>query len=315
MASAQYEHSVVFSTIKAHKETRSGHLTTSQYLQILDSYLASAMAPLLSVNNHFVPFLIQVLSWQELHPKRKVSFLDRDEFRAVALRFLAGECDWLLLKLDRLLVFQYVESQLKFYKPALDACDGVSGFTRVDLSDLHATVRDTVVDGEVAPILAACRSASFWLQKATKFRNDVLEKYYRLCLRTAQHDYVQHFKHRVHLDDIVQVYIQAAGRALDKCDSTKGVLTTHVQYWLFTARSLLTKAEPREHQLDETLQDVHAEDDRPSLEDSQSRIQESEIIRELLALVDPHGLARVVFGIEESPSTILRATKSWPSTS
>lgn len=285
-------------------------MTTSQYLQILDSYLVLAMSPLLAVNGNFVPFIIQVLSWQELHPKRKVSFLDRDEFRAIALRFLSGEADWLKLKLDRLLVFQYIDSQLKLYQPALDASNGSTGFAGSDLSTLHAVVRDTIPDGNVQPVLAACRSASFWLAKAVQFRNEVLEKYYRMCLQTAQRDYVQHFKHRVKLDDIVQVYIQAAGRALDKCDSTKGVLTTHVQYWLFTARSVLTKGQPREHQLDETLQDVHAADDRPSLEEAHNQLQESATIRELLALVDTQGLARAVFGIEESPSTILRATQS-----
>lgn len=309
-SSAAYEHSKVFAQIKAVKETIKGNLTTHQYLKALDTYLAKAMSPLMPLNDNFAPYVLQLLDWQELNPKRKVSLLSKDDFRVVALRYLAKEnLDWASLKLDRLLVVQFVESQLKLYQPVLDCHDGTQGFRSLEaeLTGLHS-LKLLTSKVPTAVLLEALRSSKYWLQAAGVFKNQVLEKYYRLCLTTAQQDYTNFFDKKCKLDDIIQVYVQAASRGLDKCDATQGVLTTHIQYWLYTARTSVHKSLPKELNIDDSLP---TEDFSDSVEgesytlDAQLEAQsDSNDLAFLLALVDPLGAARAYLGINETVDTL-----------
>lgn len=316
---ASYEHSKVFAQIKAVKETIKGNLTTHQYLKALDTYLAKALDPLMQLNGNFTPYVLQLLDWQELNPKRKVSLLSKEDFRIVALRYLAKEnLDWASLKLDRLLLFQFVESQLKYYQPLVDVHDGNVGFQSIDekLNKLQKLTANSSAP-TTATLLDAVRSSRYWLHAAVTFKNQVLEKYYRLCLTTAQQDYTNFFDKKCKLDDIIQVYVQAASRGLDKCDATQGVLTTHIQYWLYTARTSVHKSLSQELNLEDTFPSDEVSDSNEgesyTLDAQLEEQSDSNEMAFLLALVDPLGAARAYLGINETLETLAspKAYLSW----
>ena len=62
----------------------------------------------------------------------------------------------------------------------------------------------------------------------------------RLALMTAKRTYTD-LNCEVPLDDLVQIYLVYLNKAIDRCDSRQGVLTTYIQNWFYPAKAEATK--------------------------------------------------------------------------
>ena len=157
-----------------------------------------------------------------------------------------------------------------------------------------------------SPLLATFLESLFWLDKALSFKQLILEKYVRLCLTTAQRDYVNFFNHEIDLDDIVQVYLVVASRAIDKADSRQGALTSHVQSYFKTGR-VRARQQNLQKLARKSIETINWEaqvnDDWSASTSQQERtIEEKEhqiLVRQLAKIADPTGAARAYLGIEE----------------
>ena len=157
-----------------------------------------------------------------------------------------------------------------------------------------------------SPLLATFLESLFWLDKVLSFKQLILEKYVRLCLTTAQRDYVNFFNHEIDLDDIVQVYLVVASRAIDKADSRQGALTIHIQSYFKTGR-VRARQQNLQKLARKSIETINWEaqvnDDWSASTSQQERtIEEKEhqiIVRQLAKIADPTGAARAYLDIEE----------------
>jgi hypothetical protein len=93
---------------------------------------------------------------------------------------------------------------------------------------------------EGGELYAAIMEVEYWSAKARKWKEQIVEKYTRMALLQAQATY-RDYNHVVKLDDIVQIYLLVVSRAIDRCDSRHGVITTFMQSWFKSAKSEVAK--------------------------------------------------------------------------
>lgn len=304
-----YEHSASFNTLKGIKERISGNFTSAQYLETLDLLIMSALTPIIHSTTLADSFVCQMLGWQESNRKRKVSMLDRAEFTQIALA-------WLLLpsnvdkanafprmRIERGALLEFLSTLHSWFDSYLNACDGLQADAEGNLLPIEEQI---AYQREVETSLGAAFSlrpnilaSRHWFEHAVSFKRAILEKYVRLCITTAQRHYVEVFKKKIRLDDLVQAYLMAAIRGIDKCDARQGVLTTHVNYWLLTEKGKFV-AHMKENDLfvpeNEGL--LGNETYTPAHDGEQPQVIEE--VRALARILDPEGYGRAYLGISES---------------
>jgi hypothetical protein len=172
----------------------------------------------------------------------------------------------------------------------------------------------------------------YWTNLAYGFKGVILEKYTRMVLMIAQQDYVR-LEMKVQLDDIIQEYTTSALKAIDRCDATKGVLTTHIQFWLRSARNVVVKKYINNNEV--SIEDGAPSDDSDispgyarysdnalgddtsndapdtELEEIEERKHKVDRIRQIARFFDPSGCARLLLGVSEYPTpTFLQELRS-----
>lgn len=310
-----YNHSRVFAALKGVTEQLKDNLTTSQYLQALDKYLSNATTPVVVGTRFFDTFLTSIVGWQEKNFRRKVTFESRRMVPGKVINFLlqptaeervAAFAD---IKLDRGLQLQALGAffkRLELYIAASECRLLRKGESEVDLAYCLFVKKRTEEDLRCSISLSTILSESkFWHDRAYAFKEVIMEKYIRLCLNKAQSDYVHYFKHSIDLNDLIPWYLMAASRAIDKCDSSQGALTSHIESWFKTARTRAAAQRDRiAADIDVEVIDFESEGFRSSLttgtsSDEADREEKLHEIRYLAKIADPIGAARVYLGIEE----------------
>lgn len=319
----QYQHSQTFARLKSVKESIGTNLSSYQYLSILDSLLFKAIYPIVD-NTKFVDhFLSKILAWQYLNPRRKASSISRSDLASYITFFLiTTETDNKLrylqkTKLDRGIMAEMIRVWLDTVEPYEDLV------TSPDFMDDEGRVlKEHAIEQQASlkpdhSLFGAYQQVRYWWGYYQEFRNMILEKYTRLCIGQAQMDYNNDFGRRVQLNDVIQIYLFHAVRAIDKCDTDKGVLTTHVTNWLKhaknqvmtshlsdTAYSLPKNSKTTGRYLAEansvSIDDLDAESPDLTVELDETRQQELDQVRRIAKLFDPSGLGRLALGIQES---------------
>lgn len=311
-----YTHSRVFASLKDVREKIQENLTTSQYLQILDDLLDRSIYPIIGSTNFMDSAVARLIGWQERNFRRKISFLDRTVAIPKAVTFLLQNdrtekiAAFQAIKLERGVRVSLVKtfhSSLQEYELACNA-ELVNPKTKaVDLSYCLG-VKNSLEQhfGADRTMIAALNESRFWLGKALDFKQLIMEKFIRLTLNTAQKDYKLFFNLRVNLDDIIQTYMLAASRAIDKCDSAQGALTSHIQNWFLTARSRVQER-LQSNEISKSIDTIDFQSEEfKALEYTTSNIEQDivnserlDVISRLARLADPVGAARLYLGIEE----------------
>src|SRR6185503_246124 len=93
---------------------------------------------------------------------------------------------------------------------------------------------------EHGELYQAIKDVEYWYAYARKWKDQIIEKYTRMALLQAQATY-KDYNYAVKLDDIVQIYLVVVSRAIDRCDSRHGVITTFMQSWFKSAKSEVAK--------------------------------------------------------------------------
>lgn len=308
-----YEHSATFASLKGIKETLEGNYTSAQYLETLDKLIDNALRPIIQSTSLFEGFVGQLLGWQEDNRKRKVSFLDRQEFTQLA-------CAWFLipskvdksfncqrLRIERAALLEFLVTVLEEMDPYLKACDArmVDAQGKPVPIEEQLAYRQRIEQSYNSPVTLRpyILQARHWTALAIAFKQQIVEKYVRLSLMQAQRDYVHVFSKKIRLSDVIQSYNLAVIRAIDKCDARQGVLTTYIRNWFLTARASLLESLPAEPTVSsDSIEDASSDQsfDPPDLEADQ-RIEH---VRAIARLVDPEGYGRAYLGIVESFSYI-----------
>jgi hypothetical protein len=315
MTTATYRHSQTFAKLKGIQESITGNLTSHQYLSVLDHFLYRSIQPLIQGTRFVDVFLAQVLAWQTQNPKRKTSGAGRHNFAANAtLFFLTDDYKARLkiirnMRLDRAILFETIRRWLAI----VEHYEELS--TQVATPDLISRLHELAEAASIRPsfsLHAIYTQVKFFYEQAASFKDKILQKYTRMVLNTAKRDYVQ-LGHKIDIDDIIQVYMMTAAKAIDKCDTDRGVLTTHIQNWLMSAKNVVvgqhlqgamkSLSQAQGSVVDRMTGDSVSFDDVPEMAMEESDSQEKEEIIDQVRLVskafDPLGVGRILMGIQE----------------
>jgi hypothetical protein len=327
---SSYQHSELFAKLKTIDESIPDNLTSYQYLSVLDELLYNAIYPLIEGTKFIEIFLSQVLAWQTINSKRKVVGVGRAAFSSYAtMFFLLDDPRQKLkllkkLKIDRAVLFEAIRRWMTLSESAIVVADADN------LKNLKANLIKLAMLDEQASVrpgfhaFAIYGQVQYWYTNAEGWKGKILEKYTRLCLTTARRDYVQ-MKHTGKLDDMIQVYLMSAAKAIDKCDTDRGVLTTHIQNWLLSAKNIVRNSQSTGGTMSQTrigtemvsmmMENVSLDEIENSLaddgDDSQDRDLLVDQIRKVARHFDNSGVGRILLNIEEQLSAedkqILRA--------
>lgn len=292
-------------------------MTSYQYLSVYDELLRKAVEPIVRESNFARSFVANLMGWQEKHFRRKISFLSKAKAQQRILEFLLSHPDRRVhafhsIHLERGVITSLINGFLLATEDAAIAANLEPSLKREgeDWNQFYARCRMVTATVEEAlgcsSILRVRREAEYWMATAMDFREKIMQKYYRLCITTAQRDYVGFFNHSIPLDDIINSYLMATARAIDKCDYRQGVLTSHITKWFLTAREQVGKSRGSTSlQLSEMLplEDI----DSVSVSSQESSLlqqEETRVLREVAALVDPTGMGRTFLRIpDHEPQT------------
>lgn len=238
----KYKHSEVFAEVKAIEEDIKINLTSLQYLQILDHFLWSGLQYMMTVSPKFFEcFLAKVVAHQQIHAMMKMSSEPRDKLSCHFFNFLTTSDVQHAknMRLNRGLYFGVLQFWLK-KSEAYFECKSVFH----EPSDEDGKIMNDVFTElgilDCRDFYAYFRQIDYWCSRAQKFKSQIVQKYVRMTLLQAQKTYVE-FNHVIELDDVTQIYLMVMSKAIDRCDSRLGVLTTFIQSWLKSAKAIVQK--------------------------------------------------------------------------
>lgn len=238
-----YQHSHAFAALKNINEQIDSNLTSYQWLSTLDYFIESALDPIVTAHPHYLDnYFAKVVAWQTNRPSVKFSRNDKSTLPALLFNSLTTENQekrkfQKAMMFNRGVLFGAINSYLETVKPFLDLHDPsakIKKKRRIFLIEIYRQ--------RVSPHLySGSLQAAYWATKAFKFKELIVQKYVRLALMSAKRTYEQ-VGYKIKLDDIVQTYLVYLSKAIDRCDSRQGVLTTFIQTWFYSARAEIQKA-------------------------------------------------------------------------
>lgn len=207
--------------------------TSYQLLSVLDSLLWKAVAPILKTTGYADRLLSSILYWMSVTPRRKISTLDKAKLNTYFMAFLLASNHRTKL---RILKRMRLERNIIFYmcSSVIDTC----GTMPIGRPSPEMIDRFCVRDHDT--FWYAVRESAFWHEQALKFKSMILEKYMRLVVVEAQSFFKKQSQDNPELtfdlSEIAQNFFLAANKAVDKCDVTRGTLTSYIGLWIKEAK-------------------------------------------------------------------------------
>lgn len=302
---ANYEHSKSFDSLKTIKEAISGNYTSLQYLQTLNHFLWKAIEPIArECPEFFKNYLCKVVARQTLKASAKFTSNERHNLPVQLFNMLIAEDAKVVelardMHINRGLLFGFISffqnRLIEYRKLHQRAVYGV-----VTRSLCWRTERDLGLrsGGE---LYAALMEVEYWATKARRWKEQIMEKYTRMALLQAQATY-KDYNHVVKLDDVVQIYLLVVSKAIDRCDSRHGVITTFMQNWFKSARGEVARlaAEQQDSSYDGLIEE-HGDAIHDILGTSAPDLSSDmwQHVSYVCQAVDPVGLVRTKMGVPQ----------------
>ena len=309
---SSYTESTLFAQLKIIKENIGDNWSSSQYTEVLDKLLYESIHAILLTSDFIDNFIAAVIAWYSTNARRKISNVSKDALLTKMFTFLMVDEPDVKLKLIKgmrlernlwvICISNWLSATSKYRETSNFLVEKRSTaklkyLKRVELSVKHRAGSD---------LYSGIATCSTWFSLYLEFRSYILEKYTRLVITRAQQQYTA-MQHTVELDDIIQVFMLSASKALDKFDLRKGSLTSYIQRWFLNAKNVCWKDAYRNHTSLDALQEdshyaqLHSDTDVVAEVD---RMQTITRVRLLAKRADPIGLGRLTLGIEEVLPTV-----------
>ena len=308
----------VLYNIKTIKERLQKNYSSYQLLSTLDNYLFRAAKPIIETTNWLDFTVANVVGWNAMNPRRKISTLDRDVWHRYQFAFLVSD--------DPVLKYQILRKMRLERNILFTALDRFMSVLPNDPSQIR-NPKALVSVGCFNPdeLWAAVQECRFWYGLAVSMKGMIIEKYMRLVFVEAVnfHNYQRQLNPALtyDLEEIAQNFIANVAKAIDKCDTHHGTLTTYIRNWLQDAKSNpRTRGEygvayaipPSKRKAvamkeDDTVnialsmdaESVQLAEAAETAESNLVRNQGLQLTRQLAKEVDPAGIGRLFLGIQE----------------
>jgi hypothetical protein len=312
------------------------NLTGEQIQKVMDMLLYKALEPIVLNSEIFDSQVSHVLTLVATNRKRKLSSVPREELIENLCAFLTHsdrafkfrtirEC-----RVERSFVHGFIKRFLEDNKDFLPA---YYKFLLDPIADNKATVDNLAYIGAGVKRSDMYRMVTLsegYLKKFYTFRSAVLDNYLRHSSAQAKSHMNANQNNQLDFHDLKQSILKAIVVALDKYDSSKGALTTYINWWVLNAQTCsadheygvaytvpqsqkrklaegrstevnfsvsldaLTKpGEEDERNLYSTLSDGHV------MTDDFERLEAQQLVQLLAKEVDREGVARLTLDIGE----------------
>lgn len=294
-----YQHSETFAQLKVSKEVVDQNLTSYQWLKTLDHFIENAIDPLVTANCDLVDnYFAKVTAWQSHKPSIKFTREPKSGLPSMLFNSLTTsgrvKRQWQRdMLLNRGLLFGLLSvfaDTVNNYKQLHDPWFPIPYSKRLRLMRLAAKRCGSDF------LYASITESEFWSRKAYYFKELLLQKYIRLALMQAQRTYKE-INCVISLDDIVSIYLSYLSKAIDRCDSRQGVLTTFIQVWFYSARTEVTKLASASNV--ESYDQILESGFYSGSTEPDSDLETTQYISYEAKRVDPEGVVRFSLGIKE----------------
>ncbi len=260
MQNHNYQHSIAFEKLKSLRETVTTNYTSLQYLQTLDHFLVEALKPISrECPELFKSYIAKIVARQTLKSSSKFTSNDRTKLPVLLFNSIMAAPDRTVsqveeLHINRGLYFGFISWFLQHLKEYKDLHKGAK--LGVETRSQCYAMERSVALRHKGDLYGAILEVEYWSNKAREWKEQIVEKYTRMAILQAQSTY-KDYGHRVSLDDICQIYLMVVSRAIDRCDSRHGVITTFVQNWFKSAKSEVAKlaGEPTDQSYDSLVEE------------------------------------------------------------
>lgn len=301
---ARYQHDQSFASLKKTEEQVEGNYTSSQYLKTLDHFLWKAVDPIIDTCPTFASNYFSKVVAQQMVRVNKMTSDDRSLLPMQFMNYLLGDRSQLReMHFNRGVLFGLIDLFRESTHEYMEASNKSLPSNAAALSRRLSARRATELRLGVQPLrslYSTCIAVEHWQAEAIKFKNAIFEKYIRLALTQAKRTYDE-IAYQIPLGDIVGEFMVIVPRAIDRCDSRHGVLTTFIQNWFKSARSKIMDR-VTENASTDSYDEILESDEGPPEEWSHLPNADMEMLQALAEVakrVDPSGCARASFGIPE----------------
>ncbi len=317
------------------------NLTGGQIQEVLDFLILNSLKPIIEASDVFNVQIAYLLACTSQNRKRKLSALPREEFMSLMARALVTQDRLLrfdlisIAKIERSFLYNFVVKFLKYSSDYLSVYEAYlrarTAFDR-DRLDKKLKILENSLTLSRDRLLPAIHTARDYLDMAYTFRNSIVENYIKMANKQAR-AFVKMKGDNFDLNDVRQNFLTAVTKAIDKYDSSKGAITSYINWWVLNAQAgsqdhdheygiaftipqlqrkklamgskgdvnfsvslegLMRSSSDQEFGVIDTIQgDVGMEQSRVDDEDMQ-------LTRQLIKECDPSSLARLYLDIEET---------------
>jgi hypothetical protein len=307
-----YEHSEIFAKLKDVKERIGTNLTSLEYLETLDMFLWRAIGSIRKAMPRLVDeFMVKAIAQQTFKSSTKFSSIMKEEkgklpvilFNALTERDPDSLEGFRNLRLNRGMLFGLVKIFVDRTAPYVELVnveplsfdDWRARATQLRLMEKALGVPEGI------PLYSVIEDVNIWYERARDWKSAIIEKYTRKALGQAKVAY-EDYNYAMDLSDVIQIHMVLLSRAINRCDSRLGVLTTFITSWFKSARSEMTKIinSSQEVSYEELLEEMG---DAAEVEGSEDKtLRTNEMVQHISMLakqIDPTGVLRIHLGIPE----------------
>lgn len=238
------------------------NLTGGQIQDILDYLLYEALAAVIRCSKIFDVQVMYLLSLTTCNKKRRVSALEREDF-------IDNLCSYLVTtdiekrieilrnsKIERGFIYGFLQKFLQ------ETCDYITLYEqylrsnkrekKINKLKLKAIERRVYANKQ---LISAIQTSSDYLTLAYEFRNATVHNYIRLAYKHAK-AYCSNKTTNFDFQDVHQNFLAIITKAIDKYDSSKGALTSYINWWILNAQTNVRKDYGHEYGIAYTIPQI-----------------------------------------------------------
>lgn len=221
------------------------NLTGGQIQEALDFLIYKGLEPIIKYSQVFDIQVAHLLGVAATNKKRKISALPREDFidrlcNVLTTTDLDHKLDLLSKsKIERSFVYSFLVNFLKETEGYTDlyvrylTC---SDHTDKSVLDKKLRTIERTVGFSRDHLYSTLNICSHYVDLAYTFRNSIVEQYLRHGYKQA-HAFCKQKSGLFDLKDVYQSLMTAITKAIDKYDSSKGALTSYINWWILNAQS------------------------------------------------------------------------------
>lgn len=227
------------------KPIDTSNLTGGQIQEALDFLIYKGLEPIIRYSQVFDIQVAHLLGVAATNKKRKISALDREEFivrlcNVLTTTDLDRKLDLLSkAKIERSFVYSFLVNFLRetegyttLYTQYLTCSEHLER-KRLDLK-LQAIERTVGFSRD--HLFSTLNICSHYVELAYAFRNSIVEQYLKHGYKQA-HAFCNQKTGHFDFKDVYQSLMAAITKAIDKYDSSRGALTSYINYWILNAQT------------------------------------------------------------------------------